>query len=96
MVYFTYDLKLRDEIWMQEDIDWNADQIGKMQHILDRQLAIQQELAVQSLRLEDIEALINRHWAQREDRFEELERGQWDLNRAISKHEGRHEALEEP
>ena len=47
-----------------------------------------------------IETLIREHWQQREDRFEELERGQLGLleslaktREAIARHQGHHDAM---
>ena len=71
--WYFQDTKLRDEQWLLDDIRWNAEQLQKMEDIILRQTSIQGELATQSLQLRETIELINRHWQQREQRFEELE-----------------------
>ena len=103
--WYFQDQKLRDELWFQEDIEWNADQTVKHEQITRRQFEILDNLSSKDVRLQEIddrikevEVLINRHWQQREDRFEELERGQLGIleslaktREAIARHQGHHD-----
>ena len=61
--------RVRNETWMELDKSWNENQLHKLDTILETQ----SQLEVHGVRLTEIENLINRHWGQREDRFEELE-----------------------
>ena len=70
--------KLSDEKWLQDDIKWNAEQISKMD-------AITVELATQTLRLAEIEAL-GKRILDRQDRFNQKFQYQMGL------HNGQHQA----
>ena len=97
--WYFQDKKLRDELWLKRDTAGNAEQVIKVEEVIRRQSDIAGELDTQTLRLADIEALINRHWQQRESRFEELEsehkmimQGVFssaaDVREALGRHEG--------
>ena len=94
-----------NERWYADDEKWNAKQLARMREILDGQKAIQKELATQTLRLDDIDTLINTHWKQREQRFEELENehkaitsalttSQDDFQYRLGLHNGAHKLIE--
>ena len=53
-------------VWYAEDVKWNNEILALL-----RELASEQDEQVRVL--SGITDLVNRHWAQREDRFEELE-----------------------
>ena len=95
--WFLLDSTARDEQWLELDKSWNEESLGRLQSILHRQSDIQKELATQTLRLAEIEGLINRHWTERRDGFEELESEHKDvmielgrLGYSFGVHEGAH------
>lgn len=82
--WYLQEDKLLNERWYKDDQKWNAEQLARMSDILLRQEAISKEMATQTLRLDDINKLINTHWEQREQRFEELETEHKLLMKSIS------------
>ena len=105
VLWYFEDDRVRQIKWLDDDVRWNESQISSLAMILERQEAIQRELATQTLRLDATEELINRHWVQRENRFEELETLHTnlltllterfaDFSYKIGKHDGRHHAGE--
>ena len=105
VVWYFEDDRVRQIQWLKDDVQWNESQISSLAAILERQEEIQRELATQTLRLDALDVLINRHWKQREDRFEELELLHTnlltllaerfaDFSYRMGKHDGRHHAGE--
>ena len=89
--WFFQDQKLRDEIWLQEDIEWNAEQMEKHEQISRRQFEILDNLSSKDVRLKEID-----------DRLKELGRGQLAIleslaktREAIARHQGHHDMMRE-
>ena len=64
--WFLEDQRRLDAEWYADDIRWNDESLVTLSEIAE-------EMGAQTLRLDNLDELINRHWSQREDRFEELE-----------------------
>ena len=93
--------RVRNDAWLEFDKKSSEDQLHKLESIQETHGAITETLIKHSGRIEEIEDLVKRHWAQREDRFEELEtehkmllqaftQSQADINFRIGVHSGRH------
>ena len=103
--WYLQDQKLRDELWLEEDVKWNAALIKGNKEIMERQSEITEELATQTLRLTEIDALINRQWQQGRQRFESLENDNKlllqaiyqmnaDIATVLGRHQGHHDLLD--
>ena len=89
VVWYFREQNLRDELWLREDIDWNAEQAIKHEEIIRRQFEILDNLNSKDIRLEGIA-----------DRITQLERGQLSVleslaktREAIARHQGRHDMM---
>ena len=80
VLWYFEDDRLRNINWLAQDEKWNAEQLGKLDSILQRQDEIQSEMATQSLLLGEVRETQKR-------RFEELEQEhKWlvnELNAAV-------------
>ena len=54
MLWYFEDDRQRNIVWLEQDVKWNAEQLTKLDEILQRQDEIRRELATQSLTLERI------------------------------------------
>ena len=79
--WFLQDQRLRDELWFEEDVQWNADLIDGMRSLMQRQGEITEELATQTIRLYELEA---------ENKL--VLEALINMQFSIGKHEGRHDA----
>ena len=89
-IYWYFQNKgVRDELWFEEDIKWNAEQAIKHEQIIRLQYEVLDNLSSKDIRLEGID-----------DRIKQLERGQFSIleslaktREAIARHQGRHDAV---
>ena len=82
--WYLHEQQLLNERWYEDDQTSDVKVFNSFESIKDRQVKITEELATQTLRLADIETLINRQWQQRERRFDALESEHRGIINAIS------------